>query len=211
VGVRVVAVAAELREVDAADERDLVVDDHELLVVAMERARARVARGLDLRPVRELVARRADRAAIGGERVRRRARPHQHADVDALGRVGEELAQHDRRLVAGKREVGRDRPAGDVHVPARAADRVLDLGERLRAVDQHVDRVARPRRRVAGGPERPVGGRVVAALVAEVAQPPAVVRGHRTFDDGAGEAVGLVESRVHHRFATRLRARQSPR
>ena len=90
-------------QVDPADERDLVVDDHELLVVAVQRARARVARRADLRPARQLVARVARRGAVGGERVRRRARPHEHADVDALGRVGEQFAQDDGRLVAGER------------------------------------------------------------------------------------------------------------
>ena len=41
------AVAGEVGEVDAADERELVVDDHELLVVAVQRALVRVERARD--------------------------------------------------------------------------------------------------------------------------------------------------------------------
>ena len=87
--------------------------------------------------------------------------PHEHADVDALGRLGEQLAQDDGRLVAGQGEVRRDRPAGDVDVAPRAADRTLDRGQRGGPVDEHLERVARPRRRVARGPEarRPRAGR----------------------------------------------------
>ena len=95
------------------------------------RERASRARGTFV-PRARLVARVADRGAVGGERARRGARPHQHADVDALGRLGEQLAQDDGRLVAREGEVRRDRPAGDVDVAPRAADRALDLGQRLR-------------------------------------------------------------------------------
>src|ERR1035437_8433200 len=47
---RVIKITAEVRQVDAADKRELVVDHDELLVVAVHRALVRVQRGLDPRP-----------------------------------------------------------------------------------------------------------------------------------------------------------------
>ena len=60
---RVEAVAAERGQVDAADERDLAVDDHELLVVAVHRALVRVERAPDPRAAHELLAHAAHRGA----------------------------------------------------------------------------------------------------------------------------------------------------
>jgi hypothetical protein len=49
------AVATERGKVDAADEGDLAVDDHQLLVVAVHRPLARVERPPHLRPPRQFV------------------------------------------------------------------------------------------------------------------------------------------------------------
>ena len=49
---RVEPVAAERGQVDPADERDLAVDDHELLVVAVHRPLAGVERDRDARAAR---------------------------------------------------------------------------------------------------------------------------------------------------------------
>src|SRR5205823_1718567 len=57
---RVETVAAEGREVEAADVRDTVVDEDKLLVVAMHRPLARVELHLDAGPGRERVADRPD-------------------------------------------------------------------------------------------------------------------------------------------------------
>jgi hypothetical protein len=49
-------VAGEVGQVDATDERHLVVHDHELLVVAVHRPLVRVERALHAVPAAELVA-----------------------------------------------------------------------------------------------------------------------------------------------------------
>jgi hypothetical protein len=58
---RVEAVACQRGEVETADIGDAVVDDNELLVVAVHRALARVELHVDARAPRELVAPRARR------------------------------------------------------------------------------------------------------------------------------------------------------
>ena len=148
------AVAAERGDVDAADERDLVVDDHELLVVAVHRALVGVERAVHARSAHEPLARIAHGRAVGREQRQRRAAPQQHPDVDSLGQIAEQIAQPSGPGVARQAELGRDVPAGDVHVRAGAVERLGDARQRLRAVDQHLQRVAFARRRIAGSPQR---------------------------------------------------------
>ena len=109
-------VACEVREVDAADEGQLVVDDHELLVVAVQRPLVRVERAHD----GAVLAKRVARAAYGAPRHRihrqRRSAPQQHAYGHTPSGVREEVVQDHRRLVRRQREVRRDAPAGDVDV-----------------------------------------------------------------------------------------------
>jgi hypothetical protein len=52
---RIEPVARQVGQVDPADERDLVVDDDELLVMAVERPLLRVERHRDARAIYELV------------------------------------------------------------------------------------------------------------------------------------------------------------
>ena len=111
----VVAVAGQRRQVDAADERDLVVDDHELLVVAVHHPRARVELALDLRAAHEPLARGLDLGAARLEDRHRRAGPHDHAHRDALGGLGQQLAHRPRVARAGV-EVGLEVPRADVDV-----------------------------------------------------------------------------------------------
>ena len=92
---RVEAVAGLGGEIDAADERDPVVDHDRLLVMAVHRPLLRVELALDPRVARQLVAHRAHLAARRPEQRQRRARPDEHADVDPLGQLGEQVAQHD--------------------------------------------------------------------------------------------------------------------
>ena len=172
---RVVAITAEVRQVDAADEGDLVVDHDELLVVAVHRALVRVQRGLDARPAHELVAPLAHGGAARREHRHRRAGPQQHANVDRLGRLAQQLAQQHRRLVADERELRRDAPPRDQHAAPRAADRLLERREVRGALDQHVDRVARPRRRIPRGPQAPVVRRRALRGAPELAQPAGMV------------------------------------
>ncbi len=101
VGGTVVAVAGQSGQVDAADERDLVVDDHELLVVAVHRAAVRVELALDLRAAHQRVALRAHQPAARLEHRHRRAGPDQHAHRHALGGLAQQLA-HRRGLRAAR-------------------------------------------------------------------------------------------------------------
>jgi hypothetical protein len=63
----VVAIAAERGEVDAADEGEFAVDDHELLVVAVHRALVRVERASHARSADQLIARLAGGRPVGRE------------------------------------------------------------------------------------------------------------------------------------------------
>ena len=78
-------------QVDAADERDVVVDDDELLVVAVHRPLVRVERHRDARAADELVAHPPHLAAVRVEERQRRTGPGEHAHVDALGRSRKQL------------------------------------------------------------------------------------------------------------------------
>ena len=148
------AIAGLVGHVDAVDERDLVVDDDGLLVVAVDRVLARVAVGLDVGVARQLLHLGLDLLARGVKERDRRAGPHHHADVDALGQLGQQRADRDRALAADELEVRREVPAGDVHVRAGGAQGLGHRGQRGRAIDQDLQLAARPRRRVAGGKER---------------------------------------------------------
>ena len=82
----------------------------------------------------------------------------QHPHVDPLRELGEQIAQRSRVAVALEREVGREVPAGDVDVRARASSSSAIARQRLGAVDQHLERVAVPQRGCAVRPNPPAGG-----------------------------------------------------
>ena len=86
-------VAAEVGDVDAADERDLAVHHHGLLVMAVERMLARVGLAADPRPARERLDGVANLAAGGAKRGHRRARPDEDPHVEPLGRFREHRPQ----------------------------------------------------------------------------------------------------------------------
>jgi hypothetical protein len=117
---RVEAIAGVVGEVDPAREGQLAVDADRLLVMAVERVLAGIGLALDARRARERAHGLAHLGAGGVERRHRRARPHEHAHVDALGQLGEQRAEDDGRLAAHELEVRRDVPAGQVDEPARA-------------------------------------------------------------------------------------------
>ena len=93
--IRVEPVAGLGGQVDPADERDAVVDHDRLLVVAMERPLFRIELELDARVAGQLGSHLANVAARRAEERQRRAGPGQHADVDALRELGEQVAKHD--------------------------------------------------------------------------------------------------------------------
>jgi hypothetical protein len=84
---RVITITAKIRQIDAADKRELVVDHDELLVVAVHRALVRVQRGLDPRPAHELIAPRAHRSPPRREHGHRS--PQQHPNVDRPGSLSQ--------------------------------------------------------------------------------------------------------------------------
>ena len=90
-----------------------------LLVVAVERVLARVHLAADARAARERAHGLADLRARRMEGRHRRPGPHEHAHVDALGQLGQQRADDDRRLALDELEVRREVPAGDVDEVAR--------------------------------------------------------------------------------------------
>ena len=151
--VRVEPVARLRGEVDPADERDAVVDDDRLLVMAVHRPLLRVESALNLRVLGQPVAHRRDISPRGAEERKRRPGPDEHAHVEPLGQFGEEVPKDERvAITALERERRSEVPPGDVDVRLRAAQRVDHRRQRLRAVDQNLDAVAGSRRKLPGGP-----------------------------------------------------------
>ena len=183
------AVARQGRQVDSAHERHLVVDDHELLVMAVHRALAGVELAADPRPGDEVLARPPHFRPVWLEHRQWRARPDQHAHVGLLRHLGEQIAQARLAVAAHEREVGRDVPAGDMDVRARALDRLGDGGQRALTVDQHVELVAGARRRIALDPERRAGRRLEHVRVPEAVEPSPVVLPDRLLETVAHGAV----------------------
>ena len=83
--------------------------------------------------------------------------PEEHAHVDLLGELGEERPHDERLLLAAQRQLRREEPAGQVDVRCRGGHVGRHPRQRLRAVDQHLERVAR--REVAPSPARTRGSR----------------------------------------------------
>src|SRR5207302_1709670 len=107
------AVSSETREIDPANERDVVVDDHELLVVAMHRPLDRIERTAHRRPAYKRLAFSSDSRAARIEQAQRRTRPQQHSHLRSLGRGGEQLAQRGGAAITDELELRLHVPAGD--------------------------------------------------------------------------------------------------
>ena len=142
----------------------------------------------------------------GPEERQRRARPDEHAHVDPLGELGQQVAQ-DRaaRRSRVRCEVGREVPAGQMHVRLRArAARPRSPGAPLRR--RSVPRPRCPaRRRVALGPA--AGRRVERALPADPPQPAPVMAADLLRDLVAEPALGR-ESALDGRQASDRSRRQ---
>ena len=164
----------------------------------------RVQRSLDPRPAHELIAPRAHQGPARREHRHRSARPQQHANVDRLGRLAQQLAQQHRRLVADDRKPRSDAPPRDQHTAPRGTDRLLEHREVRRAVDQHLDRVARPRRRITRRPQAPVIRRRPLRGAPQLAQPANMVSARQTLDPSSGNAVGHSKD-IHRHHAQTIR------
>ncbi len=174
--------------VDPADERDLAVDDHGLLVVAVEGVLARIGLAANPGAAGQLLDAVAHLLAGGVKRRHRRSGPHQHSDVDPFGRLGQQLAEHRRPLPADELEVGRHVPPGHVDVVTRARDRLRDGREGRGSVDEHVQRAAVARRRIAGRPDAVLWWRQ-GVFPAEAAEAPSMLGAHRRLNAITDEAV----------------------
>ena len=101
-------------EVDAADEGDRVIDDHELLVMAVHGPLAGIQDTLNPAGGRQLLTDRADHLAGGLKRRQRGSRPQQHPHIDAFGQTSEDVAHSRSVTLAGQFKTGGEVPPGDV-------------------------------------------------------------------------------------------------
>ncbi len=91
----VAAIAAEARQVDAADERHSIVDNDRLFVMAMKRPFACVESALNRGSLPEFVTHPAHGSAGWPKDGKRRTRPQEHAHVDAPRHLGQQRPQDD--------------------------------------------------------------------------------------------------------------------
>jgi hypothetical protein len=152
---RVVAVALHRGHVEAADERH-VVDDHDLLVVAVQGPLARVELAADRAALQERLLRGGGTFPRRLEERHGRAGPQQHAHRHPFRGGRQQLAQLGRARLPRQLEVGRRVPVRYVDVLLRALDRLRHDRERGGAVDQHLDVVAVLHRPARGEPPRAV-------------------------------------------------------
>jgi len=189
---RVQPVARQRGQIDAPDEGDPVVDHHGLLVVAVQGPFVGVERDVDGRGRGSQLLRGAGRVpSRRGEHGRRRPRPEQDSHVDPRGQVGEQVAQHHRRIAVPQDEVRRHVPARHVDVAAGGGQLLEQRVEQLLAVDEDVQPVAEPRR---CGVLGPAAGRSLERVLAEVPEPAGMVRADRIGDAHADLVVEPVDS-----------------
>jgi hypothetical protein len=179
--VGVVAVAPEAGQVDPPDEGDPVVDDDELLVVAVGEALVPIEDAVDPRPPAELLPALADLGPGGLEHRQGSPGPDEDPDGHPLGELPEQPADGRGTRCVAEAEVGLDVPAGDVDVGLGPGERGGDPREGLGPVHQHLDRVARPRRRAPGAPEAVARG-VERGAPAQAGQPTPVMPAGQPFD-----------------------------
>ena len=191
-------IAAERGQVDTPDERDLAVHDDELLVVAVHRALVEIKRALNARAADQLLAHVAHGRARRREDRKRRSPPQQYPDLHSLGQLGEKIAQPRRLIVARQPEIGGDMPPGDMHMRASAGERLGDARQRLPAVDQHVKRAPRARRRVAVRPQPPVTRRSELIDSADTAKAATMMGADRGLDAAAHPAIRSFHQGSNH-------------
>ena len=182
----VVGVSTVEREVDAPDEGDAIVDHDRLLVMAVHEPDAGVELAVDPVSKIEPLDHPPNLSAGRTEDRYRSATPDEHAHVDPLGQLGEQVS-HDRGLVASRElELRGEEAAGEMDVGLRSCQLVCDHGQERRSVDEDLDGVSRPYGQLASGPVGAVG--LERAVPADLAQPPGVMRSNRAID-GAAESV----------------------
>ena len=103
------------------------------------------------------VAHHSPRHARGREDRHGCSRPGQHPHLGAIGDVRQQVAQHHRREPPRERELRAEEPPGDVHVRAGAGDLLRDPRQRLRSVDENLERAPGAGRGIARGPSAAAG------------------------------------------------------
>jgi hypothetical protein len=137
---RIEAITGESRQIDSADERGFAIDEHELLVVAMQRALSSVESAADAGARRELAAHVASLASVWVKERQWGARPDKDAYVHPLRGLCEQVPQ--RRPFAAEPEVGRKVPARDPDMGPGLLDLVRDARQGFGSVDDHLELVA---------------------------------------------------------------------
>ena len=167
-----------------------VVDDHELLVMAVHRALPRIGGDVHARMASEAAQLGLDVAACRTEDRQGRPGPGEHADVDPLTELAQQLLERESRPFPFEPEVRREEPAGEQDALARLPHGSHHGRQRVGAVDEDLDLVPRLRSTPAVCPER--WPDVEGALPADASQPPAVVRHHRVLEALADDAVQAI-------------------
>ena len=204
---RVPAVAAEVGEVDAADEGDLVVDDHELLVVAVQ------GRSCPSRATRTPVSRASSRR-LGADAAARRREDAQGAPAHSSTRTSTPRATVSPAARAA-RCGGSSRSSakcGAACQPAmrteRRAPRIASAIAGSTCAPSISTSIVQPSRGAGASRHHgePSSGGSQRVEPAEPPQPEAVVRGQRALDGVADQAVDGPE-RVHARMLPAPRRR----
>lgn len=150
--VRVIAITRLRREVDPTDERHAVIYNDRLFVMAVHRALVRVECALDLRMSGEIVADFPHLTSRGTEERQRSAGPDQHTDIETLGEIGKKVPKGDFVAGALESEAGRKVPSRQVNVRARLPKLLGDRRKGFLAVDQNLNSIAAPHRRITSSP-----------------------------------------------------------
>ena len=192
-------VAAERRQIDAPDERDLAIHDHQLLVMTMHRPLMRIKRALHSGAADQLLAHAPHRRTSRRESPHRRSRPQQQSNLDALRQLTEQITQPSRPIIAPQTEIRRNVPPGDMHMRASAGQRLSDPWQRLPAIHQHLKRSPRPWRGIGRSPQRRTARRFQLIDPANTLQPATMMPADRDLDPLARPPINALNQATGHR------------
>lgn len=190
-------VARLVGEVDPTDERDPVVNDDRLLVVAMQWTFFRIQGAADLRSSTQLLAHRPHSAAGRPKQRQRRARPHQHTHLNPFGELGQHVTQNAYLARPRQREVSGKKPASDMDMRLRTFQLLRDPRQSVSAVDENLEQAAAAWPRLTGRPATRQG--LEGIQPADPRQPTAMMSANRTTDRGPNKPIRPGD---HARFAS---------
>ena len=179
----VVGIPSVEREVDASDEGDAVVDHDRLLVMAVHEADAGVELAVDPVSQVEPLDHLPHFSSRRTEDRDRSAAPDQHAHVDPVGELGEQVS-HDRGIVATRElELRREEAAGEMDVRLRSRQLFGDHRQERGPVDENLHRVSRANGCRPASPAASLGCERV--LPSDLAQAPGVMCSDGAIDRAA--------------------------